>query len=146
MKFKKAFLLITLSLLAFGAHAASALEVGSLTIEMQGIQADAGKAVFILMDSESSHQGKTPVFTRKLSAINQRSASVTFFDVPTGDYSAVIYHDVNANGELDRNFFGKPSEPYGFSNNARNAFGIPDFDDSSFEVSVRHNIQAITVK
>ena len=70
MEFKKALPLITLSLLALGAHAASASEVGSLTIDMQGIQADAGQAIFILMDSESSHQGKTPIFTRKLSAIN----------------------------------------------------------------------------
>ncbi len=146
MNYKKALPLLTLSLLALGAQAASALEVGSLTVEMQGIQADGGQAIFILMDSESSHQGKTPIFTRKLSAINLQSATVTFSDVPTGDYSAVIYHDVNANGELDRNFFGKPKEPYGFSNNARNAFGIPDFDDSKFEVSARHNVQTITVK
>jgi uncharacterized protein (DUF2141 family) len=146
MKFKKVLPLVTSSLLALSAHVVSAADVGTLTIEMQGIHANQGQAIFILMDSESSHRGKTPIFTRKLSFIGQQSATATFSNIPTGDYSAVIYHDQNGNGELDRYFFGKPKEPYGFSNDARNSFGIPDFDDSKFKVSARHNVLKITIK
>jgi len=146
MKFKITLPLITSSLLALSTHLAFAADVGTLTIEMEGIHANQGQAIFILMDSESSHRGKTPIFTSQLSSINQRGARVTFSNIPTGDYSAVIYHDQNGNGKLDRYFFGKPKEPYGFSNNARNPIGIPDFDDSKFKVSTRHSVQKITIK
>ncbi len=146
MSFKNAIPLITVTLLTFGAQQVVASEHGSVTIEMQGIHNNDGQAIFILMDSESSHRGDAPIFTRKLEPVNRQGTQVTFADVPTGDYSAVIYHDLNANGKLDRNFFGKPIEPYGFSNNERNLFGIPDFDDSKFSVTTRHAVQTIVIK
>jgi uncharacterized protein (DUF2141 family) len=40
------------------------------------------------------------------------------------------YHDVNNNGQLDRNAFGIPSERYGFSRDARGITGPPSFDDA----------------
>jgi uncharacterized protein (DUF2141 family) len=33
---------------------------------------------------------------------------------------------------MDNNFFGIPKEQYGFSNNARALFGLPNFADASF--------------
>jgi len=146
MKLKKVLPLVATSLFVVHASGLAAPGHNSLTIEMQGIQTNQGQAIFILMDSESSHRGKSPVFKRTVSAIKANSASVTFADIPTGDYSAVIYHDLNGNGELDRNFFGKPKEPYGFSNNARNPFSIPDFEESSFQASNNHSVQKIIVE
>jgi len=146
MSFKNTIPLITATLLALGAQQVVASEPGSVTIEMQGIHNNDGQAIFILMDSESSHRGDAPIFTRKLKPVNQQGTQVTITNLPTGDYSAVIYHDLNANGKLDRNFFGKPTEPYGFSNNARNPFGIPDFDDSKFSVNAGNAVQSIVIK
>ncbi len=145
MKLKKTLPLIASSFLVINSGLA-ATENTELTIEMLGINSNQGQAIFILMDSESSHRGKTPIFKRSTSSINAHEARTTFTDIPAGDYSAVIYHDLNGNGKLDRNFFGKPKEPYGFSNNARNSFGIPDFDESSFEISSNTNVQKIIVK
>lgn len=146
MKLNKIISLIVSSFLTISAHEVAASDESSVTIEMQGINADEGQAIFILMDSESSHQGKNPIFSRKLSPINQLDAKVTFTNIPAGDYSAVIYHDLNGNGKLDRYFFGKPKEPYGFSNNARNPIGIPEFAESLFQVGTGHSVQKITVK
>ena len=124
----------------------SALETGSLSIEMLGLQSSRGQAVFVVMNSDASHRGKAPAFSRTTVPIQQGSAKLTLSNVPTGDYSAVIYHDENANGELDKYFFGLPREAYGFSNNARGKVGIPDFESSSFRVGVTHSTQQITVK
>jgi uncharacterized protein (DUF2141 family) len=44
------------------------------------------------------------------------------------------YHDENANGELDRNALGIPSERYGFTNNARGITGPPSFEDAVVEI------------
>ncbi len=124
----------------------SALETASLSIEMLGLQSSEGQAVFVVMDSEASHQGKAPVFVKKIVPIQQGSAKLMLTNMPSGVYSVVIYHDLNANGELDRYFFGLPKEAYGFSNNARGSVGIPDFETSSFRVGTTHSSQQITVK
>ena len=118
----------------------------NLTIKIQGLHSDQGQAIFVLMDSESSHKGTTPIFSKKLIPIVQHSAEATFPEIPAGEYSAVVYHDVNGNGELDRYFFGLPKEPYGFSNDVRNPIGFPGFDESRFKVSTSESHHTITVK
>ena len=55
--------------------------------------------------------------------------------LPAGSYGARIMHDINDNGELDANFVGIPSEPWGFSNNATGSFGPPKWQDVQFELS-----------
>jgi uncharacterized protein (DUF2141 family) len=57
--------------------------------------------------------------------------------VPDGEYAVMFYHDRNANNRLDRNVFGLPAEPYGFSNNARPRLGPPSFDAVKFPVQGR---------
>ncbi len=49
------------------------------------------------------------------------------FELEKGDYSISVFQDLNGNKELDSNLFGVPTEPYGFSNNARGSFGPPSF-------------------
>ncbi len=67
---------------------------------------------------------------------NATTPSMSFdVDLPAGTYAVAVYHDVNDNGKMDRvPFVGLPLEPYGFSNDARGAFGAPSFADASFEV------------
>lgn len=47
-------------------------------------------------------------------------------------YAVKAFHDVNGNKKLDTNFFGVPTEPYGFSNNARGTFGPPSLSEMIF--------------
>jgi uncharacterized protein (DUF2141 family) len=51
-----------------------------------------------------------------------------------GTYAISCFHDVNDNGKLDTNLLGIPSEPYGFSNNARPKFRAPNWSETKFEV------------
>jgi len=145
MKVPNAIYLIATTFL-LNTHAAMATDPGSITIEMLGLHSDQGQAIFVLMDSESAHRGKSQVFSKQIIPIIKKAAEVTFQNVPSGEYSAVIYHDVNGNGELDRYFFGLPKEPYGFSNGARNPIGIPGFNESKLVIKSSQSIQQITVK
>jgi len=52
-----------------------------------------------------------------------------------GEYAVAAFHDTNGNGELDRNFFGMPKEPYGFSNDARGVFGPASWQDARVRVN-----------
>ena len=60
--------------------------------------------------------------------------TVTIETLPPGRYAVMAYVDRNGNGKLDRGMFGRPTEPYGFSNGG-GAFGAPDFSDAAFEVA-----------
>jgi uncharacterized protein (DUF2141 family) len=59
---------------------------------------------------------------------------VTIKNVPAGTWAVLAYQDENANGELDRNLIGIPSENYGFSRDARGRFGPPSFDDAAMPI------------
>ena len=52
-----------------------------------------------------------------------------------GFYALVLYQDKDTNFEMNRNFLGLPSEPYGVSNDPPMNFGPPNIKDSL--VSVR---------
>ncbi|TXD84877.1 DUF2141 domain-containing protein [Subsaximicrobium wynnwilliamsii] len=53
-------------------------------------------------------------------------------DLPKGEYAISMYHDENSDGVLNRNFFGIPKEPYGFSNNVKPKLSAPDYKDCKF--------------
>ena len=69
---------------------------------------------------------------------------VTIDGVPAGTWAVLAYQDANANGELDRNLIGIPSENYGFSRDARGRFGPPSFDDAA--VPIRDDGATATVR
>jgi uncharacterized protein (DUF2141 family) len=54
-----------------------------------------------------------------------------FEDVPRGTYAIKIFHDENDNMKVDLGWRG-PTEAYGFSNDARGAFGPPSYDAARF--------------
>ena len=53
--------------------------------------------------------------------------------IPPGIYALVVHHDVDADGEIDRNFLGIPVEPIAFSRGYRPK-GPPVFERARFEV------------
>lgn len=63
------------------------------------------------------------------------SATCTFDGVAPGTYAVAVLLDTNGNGKTDTNFFGKPTEPWGVSNDARPAMRAPNFEEASFTVA-----------
>ncbi len=60
------------------------------------------------------------------------AALCLFKGVPKGVYGISAFHDENANGKLDTNFIGLPTEDYCASRDARGTFGPPSFSDAKF--------------
>jgi uncharacterized protein (DUF2141 family) len=56
--------------------------------------------------------------------------SVALKGLPDGPLALSLFQDANANGRLDMNAMGIPTEPYGFSNNASSGFGPPKFEQA----------------
>ena len=69
-----------------------------------------------------------------------------FSDLPPGVYAVAAFADSNSNGKLDRNFLGIPSEPYGFSRDARGLTSAPGFAEAAFRVGETDAIQTLQLK
>jgi len=71
--------------------------------------------------------------------------TVSFDELPPGEYAIALYQDINNNGKLDAGLFGKPKEPYAFSRNVKPRFSAPHFDDCKFQIQsvVRQDIVLI---
>lgn len=61
--------------------------------------------------------------------------TVVIRGVPPGTYAIQAAHDENDNGKVDLGLFGIPLEGFGFGNDARVAFGPPDFLDAAVTVT-----------
>lgn len=103
--------------------------VCKITVKATGINIAKGIMEFALYNNSKvfPEVGKTYKLIRK--QVGAREVSVTFTNVPLGKYAICIYHDVNSNNNCDKNFFGVPTEGYGFSNNIRPVFSAPSFED-----------------
>lgn len=68
------------------------------------------------------------VETRSVSEIE------TVVHLPAGEYAIAVFQDLNANGDLDKNFIGYPKEPFGFSRNFVPRISKPSWEDASFKL------------
>jgi uncharacterized protein (DUF2141 family) len=103
-----------------------------LIVKVQGVESQEGQVFVALFDSEQNFLGKSLLGSSK--PIDGNTLTFTFSEVKEGTYAISIFHDVNSNKKLDSNFMGIPSEPYGFSNNAKGMFGPPKFEECKFEI------------
>lgn len=114
----------------FAAHAAD------LTVMVDNVNVDAGQVLVGVFD-------KAETFPRAMLrgervAANSRDASgrvkLVFTGLAPGRYALSAFHDLDDNGKLNANVMGLPTEPYGFSRDARGNFGPPTFDDAAVDV------------
>lgn len=62
-------------------------------------------------------------------ASNDGTAELDLSLPAAGTYVLAAFHDLNGNGELDRNMFGIPTEPYGFTKEPASKWEAPGFSD-----------------
>ena len=105
-------------------------EAGNITVTIENITKDKGTMVIALFDSRENFN-ELPVKYFKEAVQGQKSMTVVFTDVRFKQYAISVYHDLDNNGELNKNFLGIPTEPYGFSNNPKILTG-PSYEKSTF--------------
>lgn len=119
-----AFLLTTASL--------TAQTTCRLTLEVVGMKEKKGNLLISVYNSAEDYLKKPlKTLTTPVDTLTKR---VTLL-LEAGTYAIVIYQDENSNGRIDRNFFRLPTEPSGFSRDARPKFGPPRYKPASFSLS-----------
>ncbi len=131
--------------LAVGSLAWRGAAAADLRIEVAGIRSTRGAVLIGLYDSASSFDNAIAFSDRDgflndprrvagaaLRANTARTSGIVFTNLPPGRYAIILFQDENGNGKLDKNFWGVPTEPYGFSNDARAFVSPPTFAAASF--------------
>ena len=123
---------LLLAAVIHGASYAQGDDVARLVIDITGADSNKGMIVASVFDSEASWM-KEPLYSESLPITGTR-ASWVIENIPYGEYAVSVMHDENGNGELDTGLMRIPTEPYGFSNNAKASFGPASWEDSKFRI------------
>jgi uncharacterized protein (DUF2141 family) len=104
----------------------------NLTVKISGLKSSTGAVLVGLYNSDGTFLKKA--YKGVTSDIKSNEATVTFSNIPKGEYAISAYHDKNKNGKLDTNFIGIPKEDYASSNNAKGVMGPPKYEDAKFDL------------
>ncbi len=133
---------------AFSVFTHVAAQAADLTVIVNNVQQDAGQVLLGLFNHAEGFPKTTAQATQ--APAKERSASgqvrLVFKGLAPGQYAATAFHDLDSNGKLNANLMGLPTEPYGFSNNARGNFGPPAFKDAAVTVGEQDLTIEISMK
>jgi len=137
-------LLPIISMAGFFAPDAMAAEA-TLELTVDGISTLEGQiAIVVFADSEGYETSSNPI-GRAMVEVYGNTITAHFDGLESGPCAIKLFHDVNNNGELDKNLIGMPTEPFGFSNGAVVRFGPPSFEASTFTLGEGDNRHQITL-
>jgi uncharacterized protein (DUF2141 family) len=122
-----------MAILAGGPVSAQPEQPG-MHVEILGIRNSTGAVACALFEAPEGFPAEFMRFAANLMMVRVRVAKATcsFEQIPPGTYALAVIHDENRDGKLGTDWMGVPKEGYGFSNNAKGAFGAPSFEDASF--------------
>lgn len=104
-----------------------------LIVTTTGYKNKTGNIFISVYNSEGNYMNVSKASYLGIVKATNGKTSYTFKNIPDAVYAVSLFFDENKNGKLDKNFFGIPTEKYGFSNNAKGFFGPPKFSKAKFE-------------
>ncbi len=125
-------LLLTFSFLFINAKGPDPPVAGKLIIEVENIRTSGGTVWIGLYDSRENYLVKERAIVEGQHVDHTGKVFIEVPNLSFGNYALALFHDINNNGELDRNFLGIPSEPYAFSRLPATKWRLPRFDEVRF--------------
>ena len=126
--------------LALTALAAPAFaQTADVTVTLTGVDARGGQILASLAGPATFMRGQPEHSAR--GEVTAGTVTLTFRNVPAGDWALMVMHDENSNGQFDMNGY-MPAEGYAFSNLDRPLMGMPTF--AAHKVAVGADATTIT--
>jgi uncharacterized protein (DUF2141 family) len=115
-----------------------------LTVKVTNLASTHGKLYVLVYDQQAGFPTNPAKALRKVEAkMTSTSPEIAITGLPVGKYAFVVFHDKNANGKLDKGWFGSPQEAYGFSNLPSDFCGTPSFQQTVVDFDAAHAVIAI---
>jgi uncharacterized protein (DUF2141 family) len=105
-----------------------------LTVNFGPARTATGTVLLALFNSAETFPKPGKYFRVEMVAAATSAGTATFRDLPAGRYAVSVFHDENANGKLDMNLVGFPTELFGFSNDALGFGGPPTFEKAAVDM------------
>lgn len=115
----------------------------NINLEIQNIKSIKGDIFIGLYTERDNFTDTTNYFKSAVKKVDSNNIKHTFNHIPNGKYAISVFQDTNNNKKHDKNFFGVPTEPYGFSNNPTILFSKPSFEECSFILNKNKTIKIV---
>ena len=123
-------LFVSIVLCLFGLN----INAADLTIRVTGIVSEKGTVRVALHDGSEGFPRDRQMVAGKSIKASTDGVTILFNDLVPGVYAISAFQDIDGDKKLSTNLIGLPTEPFGFSNDARGSFGPPDFEDAAFNI------------
>jgi|TARA_R100000406_G_scaffold10943_1_gene7100 uncharacterized protein (DUF2141 family) len=125
--------MIRMSVLAATALAGAALATpalaGEVTVTLTNVRADAGD-LYVSLQSEAQFMQAAALAGKTVENPKDGTVTVTFDDVPDGQYALMVWHDIDGDGTFSMGPQG-PTDGWSMIGGAQ-LRGMPTFDAQSF--------------
>ncbi|WP_198017753.1 DUF2141 domain-containing protein [Oscillatoria acuminata] len=124
-----------------------AVPASQLNLEIEGITNPRGNICFTIFSrSDGFPRDGTKALKAECSPIENLPVTLSIDGLNAGNYAVAVFHDENADGQLNTNAVGIPQEGFGFSNNPPILTGAPKFSEATFFVAGQTTTVRITMK
>lgn len=106
---------------------------GSLEVNIGPVTPLQGQVYVLLHNNSNSFpDNKEEAFKWAVVEANSKHVTVSFSNIPNGNYAISVWHDKNDNGKFDKNMLGIPKDGLGFSKVDQILFSSPDYQEALF--------------
>jgi len=120
-------------------------QTATLQVKITDIDSADGDILIGVFNSSESYEADTPI-AEKIIQAETGTVSARFDKLSSGTYAIKVLHDEDGDEEIDLSIIGAPSEDYGFSQNARDPFSQPEWEEAKFELTASGYTATIKVK
>lgn len=121
-------------------------ETATLTIKVERVSKNRGNIRIALYDGANwGGTNGAPAAGAVVPAVPGETVLV-LKDLKPGVYAIKTFQDENKNEKMDFDWFGIPTERFGFSNDAKPKFQQPSFDQAKFEIKPGANETTINLR
>ena len=90
----------------------------NITINISGLKSNKGQIVVVLYEKGQEFANFEKYYKKQIvKSITEKKAIIVIENVPEGEYSFIVFHDENSDGELEKTWYGMPKEGIANSGN-----------------------------
>lgn len=118
----------------------------SLALRFLGIEKAGGTVRLALYRSKADFMREDKAVLYNFKASQKGVLDANIEKLAVGSYAFAVFLDENNNMELDKNLFGVPTEPYGFSKTPPSKWRLPKWDEVKFELGESRQTIEVNLK